>query len=61
MSIREIFGVDVQKGTFRCSFVLQLRWYDQFFDKAEFAEKRGQEVFSTTIPVRQSFPQTFFI
>ena len=58
MSIREIFGVDVQKGTFRCSFVLQLRWYDQFFDKAEFAEKRGYEVYSTTIPVRAAFGTT---
>ena len=51
MDIREIYWVNVARGSFRCAFILQLRWYDQAFDTHEYANLApGTEVTAHTIP-----------
>lgn len=48
VEVREIFAVDVARGTFRVSFIATTRWYDQFFDKSEYFDK--EEMYSQTKP-----------
>ena len=48
VEVREVFAVDVSRGTFRVSFIATTRWYDQFFDKSEYFDK--EEMYSQTRP-----------
>eukprot|EP00040_Diaphanoeca_grandis_P015071 m.76756 g.76756 ORF g.76756 m.76756 type:complete len:1193 (-) comp24930_c0_seq1:213-3791(-) len=48
IEVRDVFYVNVSQGTFRVSFILTKRWYDQAFDSEEY--KQEGEVYSQTIP-----------
>ena len=50
IKVREILDVDVVQGTYTVAFILQLRWYDKYFDQERFHRSRGKEVFCRSCP-----------
>ena len=50
LSVREILDVDAVQGTYTVAFVLQLRWYDKYFDQERFHKSKGDQVFCRSCP-----------
>lgn len=48
LEIREVFAVDLVRGTYRVSFVVTTRWYDRFFDREEFLDE--EEMYAQSKP-----------
>ena len=48
LEVREVFAVDLVRGTFRVAFVVTTRWYDRFFDRDEFFNE--EEMYAQSKP-----------